>query len=253
MKIQNFGRYQFEFIDTIQPALDKAGNIAEYRRHLLPDVRANRYASGPFCRFHLSDTQNVAGVYAVTVAENVRYIGECENLGARFGPNGYGSIAARNCHRDGQATNCKVNSLVLASLKAGDRIDVWFYRTARRKDVEAELLSLLKPQWNGAYPNIAREVVRITKIRALRMTHGDFQVTLQEEFDKATRVGQDSVRIRAGDLHRTVGGYPGHNHRMPQCCDVMKSAMRSGDKIVESPPSGKGSRLMIEYRLPRPM
>jgi 5-methylcytosine-specific restriction protein A len=48
-----------------------------------------------------------------------------------------------------------------------------------------------------------------------------------------------------------VGGYPGENHRMPVCCEVMRSTMAPGDQVVETPPSGKGAALTIRYRLPR--
>lgn len=252
MKIRNLDRYQFEFVGTIEPALDHLGHIAEYRHDLPPRVRPNRYASGPFCRFELSDARNAAGVYAVMFADIVKYVGECENLAARFGRNGYGYIAARNCHHDGQATNCKVNSLILASARAGERIDVWFHETARRKEVEAELLTVLKPGWNGTRGTRAVAGTGKQKLGAPRMTGDEFRVVLQAEFDKGARAGQHSLRMRAGDLHRAVGGYPGQDHRMALCCSIMKSAMRSGDKIIESPPSGKGANLLIEYRLPRP-
>jgi len=41
---------------------------------------------------------------------------------------------------------------------------------------------------------------------------------LAAEFADAKRNGLDKVEIRSGDLHRSVGGYPGTNHRMPICC-----------------------------------
>ena len=59
--------------------------------------------------------------------------------------------------------------------------------------------------------------------------------------------------IISGELHSRVGGYPGRDHRMPNCCEVMKaqSASDVGDVIVEQPPSGQGATLTIKYRLPR--
>jgi 5-methylcytosine-specific restriction protein A len=62
----------------------------------------------------------------------------------------------------------------------------------------------------------------------------------------------NSIRVIAGDLHRSVGGYPGHNHRMVCCCNAMRSMMTEmGDRILAEPPSGNGANLIIEYQLPR--
>lgn len=83
-------------------------------------------------------------------------------------------------------------------------------------------------------------------------TADDFRRELQVMFAEGDRSGASSVTVRAGDLHRRVGGYPGRNHRMPVCCEVMRSAMGAGDRVIDEPPSGKGASLTIQYRLPRP-
>ena len=58
--------------------------------------------------------------------------------------------------------------------------------------------------------------------------------------------------MRSGDLHKRVGGYPGSNHRMPVCCEVMYAEMIDGvDEILHAPPKRKGASLEIEYLLPR--
>lgn len=87
---------------------------------------------------------------------------------------------------------------------------------------------------------------------AANLTVDVFRGALAREFDQATVAGRDSLQIRAGDLHGSVGGYPDRDNRMPLCCRAMKAAMGPGDKIVESPPSGQGASLTIEYRFPRP-
>lgn len=108
----------------------------------------------------------------------------------------------------------------------------------------------------GAMLTVARGRVRRHTLPvarpALGMTADSFRAALQRAFDDATRAGQVSLRIEAGHLHRIVGGYPGRDHRMPLCCHVMRSSMAAGDTVVESPPSGAGASLTIEYRLPRP-
>ena len=80
----------------------------------------------------------------------------------------------------------------------------------------------------------------------------DFQKTLEETFREHDEKGKSFVIIKAGDLHRRVGGYPGHNNRMKGCCDVMYDNMQPGDEILDKPPSGYGARLKIRYRIPRP-
>ena len=61
------------------------------------------------------------------------------------------------------------------------------------------------------------------------------------------------IEINAGGLHKRLGYYPGNNHRMPNCCSVMKQCMKSDDTIVEQPSSGQGASLTIRYQLPRPL
>lgn len=60
-----------------------------------------------------------------------------------------------------------------------------------------------------------------------------------------------NVDVTAGVLHRSVGVYPDKHHNMPGCCDVMRQAMKAGDKILHSPPKGRGATLTIRYVLPR--
>lgn len=78
-----------------------------------------------------------------------------------------------------------------------------------------------------------------------------FQAALQRHFAEAQKKGKSHIEIRSGDLHSEVGGYPGHNHRMPTCCDVMRSEMHGKDNIVGEPPRGKGANLIVRYILPR--
>ncbi|WP_018466053.1 hypothetical protein [Calidithermus timidus] len=79
----------------------------------------------------------------------------------------------------------------------------------------------------------------------------DFRRALEEEFRQAASLGRTFVEVRAGDLHRKVGHYPSHNHRMPVACGAMYGEVRDGDEILSRPPKGKGATLTIRYRLPR--
>jgi 5-methylcytosine-specific restriction protein A len=79
----------------------------------------------------------------------------------------------------------------------------------------------------------------------------DFQSGLDSMFASAQQQGKSFVEIKSGDLHRSVGGYPGHVHRLPTCCRVMKRNMKPGDQILQQPPSGAGATLIIQFKLPR--
>jgi hypothetical protein len=262
---RSFGPYEFRFIGDIQPLVDRNGKILEYNYKLPTGVRSNRYGLGPFCKFKLDCTATAFGVYAITVQDVLQYIGECQNLFDRFGPTGYGYVAARNCHHDGQATNCKVNSLVLAAAKSNQRIGVWFYATTFRKSIETELVNRLQPPWNGrlirpifscsdagSILSTSKSVAPIRKRGASITTRDEFLRVLGKLFAEAKHIGVPKIDVNSGQLHRQVGNYPGPNHRMPVCCDAMRSAMASGDQVMESPPQGKGAGLTIRYRLPRP-
>jgi 5-methylcytosine-specific restriction protein A len=83
------------------------------------------------------------------------------------------------------------------------------------------------------------------------MDRNDFFQELERLFSDAGKRDETSIRVKAGDLHRLIGGYPGTNHRMPVCCSVMMSVMADGDEIIREPPKGNGASLTIEYQLPR--
>ena len=68
---------------------------------------------------------------------------------------------------------------------------------------------------------------------------------------EAEKLGADSVKVNAGEVHRAVGGYPSRNHSMPTCCDAMYREQRDGDRVFSTPHKGKGASLTIEYMLPR--
>ncbi len=79
----------------------------------------------------------------------------------------------------------------------------------------------------------------------------DFRAALNAIFVEAQRMGKSNIEVNAGELHKTVGGYPGPDNRMASCCQVMLSEKGSRDTIVSQPPKGKGASLTIRYVLPR--
>ena len=251
--------HEFWLVGSPQLRRDATGHFQEYT-HVLPEhERANAWATGPFCTFGLPSAPPAPGVYAVFVDDLLRYIGECENLSKRFSAAGYGQISPRNCHSDGQSTNCKLNANILAAAKEGRRIDVWFHPTNDFKEVEARLLTTLTPPWNGRRRDASRQTRTPPSTRRAREPaapssgppRNEFATRLSQILQESERSGARSVQVRAGDLHRLVGGYPGNAHRMPVCCSVMRALMGPGDRTVHAPPKGNGASLTIEYVLPR--
>jgi len=252
--IKKIGEIEFELIGKLQLEVDSAGILIEYMPRVKPEVRLNKYATGPFCHFNLPSSSKVPGVYAIIISEEIKYIGESEDLARRFGPSGYGRITSRNCHADGQATNCKINSLVLKEAKEGHIIEIWFYATKDRKIMEDKLIDFAKPPWNGKPLLHGKRNTRKSGVLSISSHIGiknDFLVALKALVTSAEQSGLKKIKIRAGDLHRKVGGYPGPAHRMPSCCKAMKEFMKPGDYILNSPPKGAGANLVIEYYLPR--
>jgi len=79
----------------------------------------------------------------------------------------------------------------------------------------------------------------------------EFRTALCEVLTKADEFGFVAVEVNSGNLHRRVGCYPGQDHRMPICCDVMYAEMKTDDSIISQPESGKGASVVVRYKLPR--
>jgi len=79
----------------------------------------------------------------------------------------------------------------------------------------------------------------------------DFKKILQNLLDDEGYKKKYHIDVNAGYLHRITGGYPQSDHRMPVCCNVMYSMMQKNDRVLHSPPKGKGASLVIRYYFPR--
>ena len=78
-----------------------------------------------------------------------------------------------------------------------------------------------------------------------------FRQQLRTRLGRAANEGLAFLDVNAGELHRDLGGGSGRNGRMVPCCNVMHEALRLGDEVLQTSPSGLTSRLTIRYRLPR--
>lgn len=82
----------------------------------------------------------------------------------------------------------------------------------------------------------------------------DFRSELRAQIDRAQRQGRPHAEINAGELHRTVGGYPsadGKHHAMPACCKAMREEKRRGDEIIFETPSGQSASFTVRYSVLR--
>ena len=143
--------YEFEHICYIQPARGIDGSVRRFmpqdRYQNARNLPLNTFGAGPFCKFKIPNRFQASGVYVLTIDDEVRYVGECANLSARFNA-GYGNISPKNCFKGGQETNCRLNNLVYTTAQAGGRISLCFFQTADYKSVEAVLRSTLNAYRN---------------------------------------------------------------------------------------------------------
>ena len=158
------GRTSFTYVCAISPT-SKQGKIVECRpaeRYKNErGLKLNRYGNGPFCKFRIPKHHSklgslqTAGVYALVDQSGiVLYIGSCVALSDRF--YGYGQISPRNCYEGGQLTNCRINNLILKSVKQGCPILLFFHPTPDGEGanhLEATLLNTIHPSWNKTIPS----------------------------------------------------------------------------------------------------
>jgi 5-methylcytosine-specific restriction protein A len=80
----------------------------------------------------------------------------------------------------------------------------------------------------------------------------EFRDELHAQLRRAHERAAPHYELNAGELHRTVGGYPGENHQIELCCHVMRAEMGPGDSIVLHPEDKEsGAALTVRYLLPR--
>ena len=153
---RGFAGHSFEYVGPIRPERDERGEVARHfpqSRYVNErNLPLNKYGAGPFCRFRVAKGWRHGGVYVLAKGGDPLYIGECENLDRRWGPSQYGSISPRNCFKNGQETNCRINNLIYRATKTGAEFDLSFYPVEGDKDarqaVENELVTVLRPPWN---------------------------------------------------------------------------------------------------------
>ena len=151
--LTSWGGQTFRFAAHIVPETGPDGEPITDEPHLryaaANSTPLNRHGRGPFCRFEVLGLPPVPGVYAVTVAQKLAYVGIArKSLKERWGPRGFATISPKNCFKGGQSTNCKVNHAILLAAREGERIDLWLHQTDGPRPLEARLIRELAPPWN---------------------------------------------------------------------------------------------------------
>ena len=101
-----------------------------------------------YCDFSIAEHTNARGLYYYAVRGEIKYIGRCcDSFGKRINQ-GYGHLSAKNCYRDGQVTNCRLNALI-----AQHQRQITLYLCSKLDDerliaLERTLIEQEKPEWN---------------------------------------------------------------------------------------------------------
>lgn len=111
----------------------------------------NKYGDLEYSIFSIQNDIHgkLKGVYFYYLDDELKYIGRCKDSMRLRVNNGYGKISPKNCFKDGQSTNCKINSLItkhknyiklkMFPMTDGDEIE----------ELEKSLIKKLNPEWNS--------------------------------------------------------------------------------------------------------
>ena len=130
-------------------AFCKANNDSFYMNFLNP------YGDEEYCKFAL-DTKEILdekGLYFYKHGEEILYVGRCKDSFRKRMNQGYGFIHPKNCYKDGQSTNCHINSLIN---RLGAKIELYVAVLRDDSSIEANeriLIKALNPRWNIALKN----------------------------------------------------------------------------------------------------
>lgn len=261
----NLLNYNFEYIQDLIPEFDTNGKIKEFspqdsyeRKH---EVQLNKYGEGTFCRFHIHKKwSGVSGVYAFFVDDKLVYIGQTKDFAQRFNA-GYGNISPRNCFEGGQSTNCKINKMVLASVKSGKVVSIYFHTTSNCNEVESILIKYFNPQFNIALTNnsVVFQNKKVTQekpdnsansIKSVKATKNpsisEVRKYIQRQLINAKEQGASELILRSGEIHCNLN----MRNAMPTVCSAMRTLDGSYKyEVLEEPPKGNGSRLIFRYML----
>ena len=109
----------------------KTNNNEHYKQFL------NKHGDKKFCKFQISEFLPEKGIYCYGVKGKILYVGKTiKSFKERINDN-YGSVSPYTCTKNGQSTNCHINSL-LNDLK--NEVKLGVYCMSEKTDMEIERL-----------------------------------------------------------------------------------------------------------------
>jgi len=193
---------RFNYVCDITPDRDNNGDVKEFSPQKDYDnkkgLKLNKYGDGSFCKFKIPKDYQKAGVYIISVDESPKYVGECENLSIRFN-SGYGNISPRNCYTGGQQTNCRINKLILDSVKNSHSIKLFFQETNKKFMLEEMLIDQLSPEWNKTKRNGKPPMDRGQKVKPQKKSSGKYH-KLQKYLEESQKNNEVLKYSQIGEI-----------------------------------------------------
>lgn len=110
----------------------------------------NPYGDLVYCHFKITERAGERGLYLFVVDDNIQYIGQSTTTFSSRLNNGYGYISPKNCFRDGQATNCRVNALIANTYQTVQLYTSVVQDRLAIDQYERQLIRAYQPDWNIA-------------------------------------------------------------------------------------------------------
>lgn len=196
--------------------------MPQSRYDKLDECLVHRYGWGPFCKFSVDTSEYVRseGVYIFTAGYEIKYVGETVDVHSRIQP-GYGNISPKNCFKGGQQTNCRINHLILETVRNRGQVSLWIEETQDRKRREIELIEKCNPPWNKA----STQSPSVT-------TH---QLSPQKPSSQSTNQNSTSSSVVATERTRNGKYSPLYDYLESSNSDTLHFTMNEIEEIIDAP------------------
>ena len=92
---------------------------------------------------------------------------------------------------------------------------------------------------------LMKEKKQDTEQESTKITTEDIRRYIISLITTAKNAGKSCIILRSGDIHKELM----LKNAMPQVCNAMRQAMKEGDVVVHTTPSGNSSTIEIQYNL----
>ena len=110
----------------------------------------NEYGDLEYNNFKITNKNylDIKGVYFYFLDDKLKYIGRCRDNMKKRVNSGYGQISPKKCYKDGQSTNCKVNSLISKDISS-IKLKIFIMDNNEEIEIlESKLIKKFSPNWN---------------------------------------------------------------------------------------------------------